>query len=94
MQGVGIDEGDILVVDRSLKAEDNSIVVCLWNGELLVKKLEVKFGEVNLLSAHPNYPPLSIKDGSELIIWGVVKSVVKDFVKPKSKPYVRSSRRK
>jgi len=94
MKGVGIDEGDILVVDRSLKAVDSSIVVCLLNGELLVKKLSIQFQEVRLVSAHPDYSDIVLKDGNSLLIWGVVKSVVKDFVKPKVKSYVRTSRRK
>lgn len=93
MQGYGIDEGDILVVDRSLKPIDGSIIVCLYNSELLVKKLQIEFNKVSLISSNPNYPPVVLNDSGQLIVWGVVKSAVKDFVKEKSKSNVRTGRR-
>lgn len=80
-----LEEGDILVVDRSIKPTDGSIIICLFNSELLVKQLQVEFGKATLLSLNPKYPPLQFEeDSSELIIWGVVKSVVKELIKPKA----------
>src|SRR6266699_3106856 len=39
MEGAGICEGDVLVVDRALDARENAIIVALVNGEFTVKRL-------------------------------------------------------
>ncbi len=70
MEGEGIYDGDILVVNRALEAVDGDVVVAVLNGELSCKLLDAK--RRRLLSSHPNYPPLSVCEGSELVIEGVV----------------------
>src|SRR5207245_2179055 len=44
MINAGIQDGDILIVDRALTAEHNSIVVALLNGEFMVKRLKMRGG--------------------------------------------------
>lgn len=79
MIGVGIHPGDILVVDKSLEAKHNKIVIAAINSELTVKRLYKKEGAVKLLAENPNYPPLDLPSDAELLIWGVVTSVIHQF---------------
>ncbi|MCL4759550.1 MAG: translesion error-prone DNA polymerase V autoproteolytic subunit [Rhodocyclaceae bacterium] len=72
MQGAEIFDGDILVVDRSVRAQHGHVVVAFVNGERLVKRLHCRGGRLALLAENPAYPALEVVDGCELEIWGVV----------------------
>lgn len=72
MKNAGILPNDILIVDRSLKAQHNKIVIAAIDGELTVKRLYQRGGLIKLLPENPNYPDIEIESESELIIWGVV----------------------
>ena len=72
MQGAEIFDGDILVVDRSIKACHGQLVVAFVDGERLVKRLHNRYGRVALVAENPAYPPLEIRGEMELVIWGVV----------------------
>lgn len=76
MIGAGIHNGDMLLVDRSLEAQSGSIVIAVVNGELTVKRLLLNEEEVWLWPENPEYPPVQIKEGMELHIWGVVAHVI------------------
>lgn len=79
MQGAEIFDGDILVVDKSIRPRHGQIVVAFVDGERLVKRLYQRGGRVALLAENPSYPPLEIRDGMELLIWGVVTGKFKHF---------------
>ena len=72
MQGAEIFDGDILVVDRSIKAGHGDIVVAFIDGERLVKRLYHRNSRVALVAENPAYPALHIQGEMELMIWGVV----------------------
>lgn len=72
MKEADIFEGDILVVDRSIEPTHGHIVVAFVNGERLVKRLSIRDGSVTLLAGNPEYPPLKLRPGNELEVWGVV----------------------
>jgi len=77
MIGAGIHSGDILIVDRSREAVHGSIVIAVVNGELTVKRLYKKDGELALHPENPAYQPIHIDGSMELIIWGVVSGVTR-----------------
>lgn len=79
MIGAGIHNNDILVVDRSLEAVHNSIVIAVIDGELTVKRLNLKGRRVILMPDNVNYDPIVIQDTNDLIIWGIVTSVIHQF---------------
>ncbi|MBP9691040.1 translesion error-prone DNA polymerase V autoproteolytic subunit [Candidatus Woesebacteria bacterium] len=79
MTGVGIFDGDMLIVDRSLEASQQSIVIAALDGELTVKRLGMKKGRYLLFSENEKYPPIEIADESDFSIWGVVTAVVHSF---------------
>lgn len=76
MQGAGIFDGDLLIVDRSLTAKTGHVVIAVIDGEFTVKRLQKRAGVVWLKAENPAYPPIELKDGQELEIWGVVSHVV------------------
>lgn len=79
MQDAGIYEGDILVVDRAIEARIGSIVVAAVNGELVVKRVEKKHGQLVLVSENVEYAPILIGEGEECFVWGVVVGSVRQF---------------
>lgn len=72
MQGAEIFDGDILVVDKSIRPRHGQIVVAFVDGQRLVKRLYRRSGRVALLAENPSYMPLEIREDQELLIWGVV----------------------
>lgn len=75
MIGVGIYSGrTTLIVEKSLKAVTNSIVVAVVDGEMMVKRYFNNGTVVKLLSENDNELPILIKEGQDAWIWGVVKS--------------------
>lgn len=80
MQGAEIFDGDILVVDRSVRARHGHIVVAFVNGERLVKRLYRRAGRVALVAENPSYPSLEVEEGMEVEVWGVVVGKFKRLV--------------
>ncbi len=79
MEGAEIHDGDILVVDKSVRARHGHIVIAFIDGQRLVKRLHHRAGRVALMAENPSYPPLEIQEGMELHIWGVVVGKFKRF---------------
>ena len=77
MQGAGLDDGDLLVIDRSIEPQDNKIAVCFIDGSFTVKRLKVEVDCVYLMPENKNYEPIKVSEGDELLIWGIVTYVVK-----------------
>jgi DNA polymerase V len=77
MQGAGLDDGDLLVIDRSIEAKDNKIAVCFIDGLFTVKRLKVEVDCVYLMPENKNYKPIKVSEDQELLIWGIVTYVVK-----------------
>lgn len=72
MEGAGIFDGDILVVDRSIVPSDERIVVAAVYGELVVKRLKKYPQKAVLVSENDAYEPIVINDADDIFIWGVV----------------------
>ena len=82
MIGLGIDEGDIAVIDRSIEAEHGDIVVAYINGEFNVKQLDLthkKEGFIELKSANAKYPSFRIDENDNFQVWGVVVWTIKKW---------------
>jgi DNA polymerase V len=77
MSGDGIDDGDVLIIDRSIKPRHGAVAVCYLNNAFTVKRLEKRGGKIRLLPANPDFAPIEVQEGDELVIWGVVTYVIK-----------------
>ena len=78
MCDAGVNEGDLLVIDRSLRPSDGDMVVCFLDGEFALKTLRIENGRPVLHAANPKYKPISIDDGSDFRAWGVVTYIIKN----------------
>ncbi len=77
MSGAGIDDGDLLVVDRAVEPMEGKIAICFVDGEFTVKRLGREGAEWLLLPANPKYRLIRVSREDELMIWGVVTYVIK-----------------
>ena len=77
MIDAGINDKDVLVVDRSLEPQNNKIAICFIDGEFTVKRILVEKECLYLMPENPNYSPIKITEENELIIWGIVTYVIK-----------------
>ena len=76
MVGSGIYPGDLLIVDRSIKPQNESIIIAVLDGELSVKILRLKNKQVNLSSSNKNYKDVSVSEEMDFTIWGVCTNVI------------------
>ena len=79
MKDVGILDGDVLVVDRSIEPKDGKIVIVALDGELTVKRLSIKSTGTWLVPENDHYPPIPVRDSSDIVIWGVVTATISQF---------------
>ena len=79
MIGAGIDNGDILVIDRSIEPQNNKIAVCFIDGEFTVKRIQIEKDCVYLLPENTAFQPIKVTEENELIIWGIVTYVIKSM---------------
>lgn len=77
MIGAGLDDNDLLVIDRSIEPTNNKIAVCFLDGEFTVKRLRVDGNSVWLQPENPDYPIIKITEENNFIIWGIVTNVIK-----------------
>ena len=73
MTNVGIYDGDLLIVDRSINQKNSSTVIANVNEELVVKTF-IKGKNNNYLASGPN--KIELSENPNVIIWGVVTYVI------------------
>ncbi len=71
MSNAGIQDGDLLVVDRSLNPHPGHIVIAVLDGAFTLKRLALKNETLYLEADHPNYPPIELWQYEDVQIWGV-----------------------
>ena len=76
MQGAGIYDGDILIVDKSLTAKTRDVIVAVIDGEFLVKRLCRQGNRVFLAAENFHYSPILIEENTDFQVWGVVTKVI------------------
>lgn len=77
MKGAGIDDGDIMIIDRSIEPRNNKIAVCLIDGEFTVKRIKKTKEELLLIPENSDFQPIKITEEDQLVIWGIVTYVIK-----------------
>ena len=79
MEGAGLSDGDLIIIDRSLNPENNKIAVCFIDGEFTVKRIIKKNKKIYLKPENTKYKQIEIKEENNLIIWGIVTYVIKSL---------------
>jgi DNA polymerase V len=78
MEGAGIMDGDLVVVDRSVEAVPGHVVVAVCSGDMTIKRLRaLKDGRMVLKAEHPSYPSMILCEENPAEIWGVVVGCVR-----------------
>lgn len=79
MKGCGIDDGDLLVIDKSIEPREGDIVVAFIDGEFTLKKvkLEPNGSCLWLMPANEDYPPIKVTEDNHFIVWGVLTYNIK-----------------
>lgn len=80
MQDLGIDDGDLLLVNRALRALHDYIVVATVDGEYTLKQLHRRPGPMRLKAGNSSFPDIIPKDGQIIEVWGVVTNCIKRFI--------------
>ena len=76
MIGVGIHDGDLLIVDKSKKPQTGNVVIANVDGELTVKRIQIETDKIYLHSENENYPTRTIEKENDFQVWGVVLHVI------------------
>jgi len=79
MKGDGIFKGDLLVIDKLAEPYENSILVVSIDGDFTLKRLKYGVGALELISSNPEQPSIFVREGEELVRWGVLKFAIKKF---------------
>jgi len=79
LKNAGIDDGDLMIIDRSLESVHGKIAVCYIDGEFTAKRIHIKEnGEVWLMPENEHYKPIHVTEENDFLIWGIVTHVIKD----------------
>ncbi|WP_294347062.1 translesion error-prone DNA polymerase V autoproteolytic subunit [Prosthecochloris sp.] len=76
MVEAGIDEGDILVIDKSLDPKEGDIAVCFLDGEFTVKRIGRHDAGLCLIPANEKFKPIIVTGDSDFLVWGIVTYVI------------------
>ena len=80
MIDAGVEEGDLLVVDRSLEPRNGSMAVCFIDGEFTLKFIyldEKEKGVIWLRPANDDYPAIKVTPDNDFTVWGIVSYTIK-----------------
>lgn len=78
MHDEGIEDGDILVIDKSLELQDGDLAVCFVDGDFTLKRVRINGDEVLLVPSNDAYPTLHIRKENDFLVWGIVTYTIKN----------------
>ena len=82
MEGAGINDGDLLVIDRAERCGDGSIVMARIGDSFTVKRLRIIDGQAWLYPENEAYQPTPITEGDDFEVWGRVTHSITSHGKP------------
>lgn len=77
MEGIGIFDGDLVIVNRSLTARNGSLIVAEVLGDFTLKRLRILEGKPWLYPENKCYSPMKITPAMNFTVWGVVKHTIR-----------------
>ena len=73
----GINDGDLLVIDKSIEPYSGCLAVCYIDGEFTLKRFEKHKDHALLIPANKEFAPLKVTAENDFCIWGVVTYLIK-----------------
>lgn len=77
MINAGICDGDIAIVDRSVKPANGKIVIAVVDGEMLIRRYEKTLNHLRLVPETPRLSAIEVSEFMDFKVWGVVIYVIK-----------------
>lgn len=77
MINAGLNNGDLLIIDKSLEPVNGKIAVCFIDGEFTVKRIKIEKDIIWLVAENEKYTPIKVTADNDFIIWGIVTTVIK-----------------
>ena len=77
MHDAGIDDGDLVLVDRAITPSNGHVVIAVVDGEFVCRRLSTQGGTVRLQATDGNTADIVLSEGGEVQIWGVVSNAIK-----------------
>lgn len=77
MRDEGIEDGDILVIDKSLELIDDDLAVCFIDGEFTVKRVRLETDAAWLVPSNSDYPLIKVTKDNDFMVWGIVTYTIK-----------------
>lgn len=81
MAGAGIEDGDLIVIDKSISASEGDIAVCFVDGEFTLKRIHIENDFVWLVPENPKYRRIKVTPDQNFMVWGVVTYSIKKIRK-------------
>ena len=82
----GIEEGDVLIIDRSLEPQNKDLTICFVDDGFTLKRIIIEKDKVWLKPSNESFDPILITNENRFIIWGVVTYVIKKYRRPRKLP--------
>jgi len=79
MIGAGIGNGDLLVIDKSLRPKNQNIAVCYLDGGFTVKRIKIEKDTIWLVAENEKYQPIKVTSENDFVIWGIVTHCIKSL---------------
>lgn len=79
MKDAGIDDGDLMIIDRSVPPTDGRIAVCFIDGEFTVKRIKMESDCLWLMPENIDYKPIKVTEENQFLIWGTVIYLIKEM---------------
>jgi len=76
MVDANIQDGDILVIDRSIKPEDGRMAACYLDDGWTVKFIRRRAGKLYLKAANTVFPDIEIKEEMDFRVWGIITFII------------------
>ena len=77
MVNAGIYDGDIVIVDRSIKPLNGKIVIAVIDGEMLIRRYEKTINSLRLIPETPKLSAIEVNEFNDFKIWGVVICIIR-----------------
>lgn len=78
MKDAGLNDGDILIIDKSIQPRTGDMAVCYIDGEFTIKYIRIESSVVWLIPANEAYKPIRVTEDNNFMIWGIVTYSIKN----------------
>ncbi|MCK9481790.1 MAG: translesion error-prone DNA polymerase V autoproteolytic subunit [Bacteroidia bacterium] len=78
LKNAGIDDGDLMIIDRSLEPTNGKIAVCYIDGQFTAKRIKIAKKEIWLIPENEDFEPIRVTADNDFLIWGIVTHVIKN----------------